>query len=268
LLDDESIKTLQCLGLTLNEARIYLALLDCDVSSAKTVSKFSGVTRQDVYRVMPKLQKKGLVARTLTMPAKFEATSIKDGLFILMENRRTKTNELKRKTTVLIKNIRDKKQKFQWGAEPEFVVVPAKEAFFRRKKMGMEAESCIDSIVTWNRFFSALSFYGDVALKDLEKGVRFRLIVEKNGDEGKLPRVWKKLKESTLLEVKYLPSLPRALVTIYDRKEVLFSISTASPLGGTCLWSSNASLLAIIQDYFELLWITAMETPYFSIDEE
>jgi sugar-specific transcriptional regulator TrmB len=267
LVEDEAVETLQGLGLTLNEARVYLALLHCGMSSAKTISKFSGVTRQDVYRVMPKLQQKGLVSKALTIPALFKAAPLVEGALILMEDRRKRTDELQTKTAALVKNLRRSNQKFRED-EPEFVVVPAKEAFFRRKRSLIEVESCVDVIASRREFLAALSYYGEAILKELEKGIRFRVVTEKHVDEEELPEVWKELKGRYLFEVKYVPASPRALVTIYDRKEVIFSISAASSLEDACLWSNNASLLAVIQDYFELMWITAMQTPHYSTDEE
>jgi sugar-specific transcriptional regulator TrmB len=266
LVVDEAVETLRGLGLTLNEARIYLALLQYGVPSAKMVSEVSGVTRQDVYRVMPKLQKKGLVARILTTPAKFKATPIEDGVSILMEKRRKRTKELQQKTAVLVKSL-VKHKKFR-REEPDFVVVPAKEAFLKRKELAIEAERCVDIIASRRQFWAALSSYGDVVLKGSERGVSFRVVTEKPDDEEELPKIWQKLKGHPHLEVRYLPASPRALVTIYDRKEVLFSISAASTLEDTCLWSNNAGLLAVVQDYFEIMWITAMQTSRYSTDEE
>lgn len=265
---DKMIKTMRGLGLTLNEARIYLALLRYGVSSARTVSKVSGVTRQDVYRVMPKLQTKGLVARTLKTPTKFEAIPIEDGVSILMEKRRKKTDELQKKTTVLIKNLRDNNQNFEWKEELEFVVIPAKEAFFRRRKMGIGAERSVDVIVSRKCFLSALYSYGDVTLMGLEKGVRFRVITEKPKERERFPKIWQDIKGHQLFSLRYLSTLPRASVTIYDDKEMLFYLSATQSLEDACLWSNNPSLLAVFHDHFEIMWITAMKTPSYSIDEK
>jgi sugar-specific transcriptional regulator TrmB len=266
LVEDEAVETLRGLGLTLNEARIYLALLQCGESSAKTISKLSGVIRPDVYRVMPKLQQKGLVSKALTIPAMFEAAPFIEGASILMEDRRKRTDELQKKTAVILKNLRRKNQKFREG-EPEFVVVPPKEAFFRRKSLLIDAERCVDVIASRRVFLTALSSYGEATLEGMERGLRFRVVTETLGEE-ELPEVWQELRGAPLIEVRYIPASPRALVTIYDRKEVLFCLSAACSLEDDVLWSNNASLLAMVQDYFELTWVTAMQTLHYSTDEE
>jgi hypothetical protein len=203
----------------------------------------------------------------LTSLAMFEATPIVEGVAILIEDRRRRTDELQSKTAALVKNLGRNEQKIREG-KPEFVVVPAKEAFFRRKRSLIDAEATVDVIASRREFLAALSSYGEAILKELEKGVGFRVVTEKPRDGEELPEVWKELKGRYLFELRYVPASPRALVTIYDRKEVLFSVSATSSLEDTCLWSNNPSLLAVVQDYFELMWITAMQTPNYSTDKE
>ena len=74
----ETIDTLIKLGLTLNQARIYVA---CSTArkpvTAKEISKLTDITRQDVYRILPALQKAGLLEKNITAPAMFKATPLK-----------------------------------------------------------------------------------------------------------------------------------------------------------------------------------------------
>jgi len=73
----ETIDTLIELGLTLNQARIYVALLHSEKPvTAKEISKITDITRQDVYRILPNLQKTGLLEKTITAPAMFKARGI------------------------------------------------------------------------------------------------------------------------------------------------------------------------------------------------
>ncbi|MCW4047841.1 MAG: hypothetical protein NWE99_09855 [Candidatus Bathyarchaeota archaeon] len=57
---DECVQTLMGLGLTLLQAKTYLALATLGKADVKMISKASNVARQDIYRVMPVLQKLGL----------------------------------------------------------------------------------------------------------------------------------------------------------------------------------------------------------------
>jgi hypothetical protein len=62
------------------------------------------------------------------------------------------------------------------------------------------------------------------------------------------------------LRVRYIVTLPKALVAIYDKKEV--SILTSEKAGwaeSPSLWSNNPSLVALSQNYFDTLWDKASE---------
>ncbi len=86
---ETTTETLTELGLTLNQARIYVALLSSErLLTVKEISKITNITRQDVYRIMPSLQNNGLVEKTITAPTMFKATPLKLGLSILVENRK------------------------------------------------------------------------------------------------------------------------------------------------------------------------------------
>ena len=53
--NDENTDLLLGLGLSLNQARVYLAILKLEKTTIGQVAKFSKVRREDVYRIMPSL---------------------------------------------------------------------------------------------------------------------------------------------------------------------------------------------------------------------
>ena len=61
--NDENTDLLLGLGLSLNQARVYLAILKLEKTTVGQVAKFSKVRREDVYRLLPSLEKMGLIER-------------------------------------------------------------------------------------------------------------------------------------------------------------------------------------------------------------
>jgi hypothetical protein len=97
--------------------------LPCASSMRRVIGK-DGFTafRGDQTRRVPgdaKAAAEGAGSQTLTVPAKFKATPIEDGVSILMEDRRKRTNELQAKTAVLVKNLGDQ-PKISGGKRAEF----------------------------------------------------------------------------------------------------------------------------------------------------
>jgi sugar-specific transcriptional regulator TrmB len=58
----EKEKILEELGLSKNETKVYLALLELGLSSLKDITSKSGVHRTNVYDSLKRLVKKGLVS--------------------------------------------------------------------------------------------------------------------------------------------------------------------------------------------------------------
>ncbi|NIM44167.1 MAG: hypothetical protein GTO54_00770, partial [Nitrososphaeria archaeon] len=82
---EEYAEILSDFGLTRNEAKVYVATAKLGLASVSRVSKASGVRREDVYRMLPKLQKLGLIEKILGKPVKVRATPVEDGLSFLIK---------------------------------------------------------------------------------------------------------------------------------------------------------------------------------------
>jgi sugar-specific transcriptional regulator TrmB len=104
------IETLTKLGLTLNQARVYLALATQNQLSAREISKNAGITRQKVYRIIPQLLNKGLAIKQLTHPATYKATLPKNALHTLLEQRKRENNQLKKKQPTTTKTRKTTQQ--------------------------------------------------------------------------------------------------------------------------------------------------------------
>ena len=91
--DDENTDLLLGLGLSLNQARVYLAILKLEKTTVGQVAKFSKVRREEVYRILPALEKKGLVERLLGKPTEVRATVISDALAFLVAEEKRKSDE-------------------------------------------------------------------------------------------------------------------------------------------------------------------------------
>ena len=72
------------IGLTKIQAKIYLTLLSLDEANARTLTRETNVPRQEVYRALDDLQKKGFIEKIIASPHKFKATPIDYALQILM----------------------------------------------------------------------------------------------------------------------------------------------------------------------------------------
>jgi len=89
--NEENTDLLLGLGLSLNQARVYLAILKLERTAVGKITKFSKVRREEVYRTLPALEKMGLVERLLGNPTEVRATPISDALTFLEAKEETKS---------------------------------------------------------------------------------------------------------------------------------------------------------------------------------
>src|SRR4030066_1039972 len=110
--DDENTDLLLGLGLSLNQARVYIAILKLQKTTVGQVAKFSKVRREDVYRILPALEKMGLIERLLGKPTEVRATPISDALSFLVAEEKSKFDErlLGMRKTVKRLSLKDWKQ--------------------------------------------------------------------------------------------------------------------------------------------------------------
>jgi len=91
--NDENTDLLLGLGLSLNQARVYLTVLKLEKTTVGQVSKFSKVRREEVYRILPSLEKLGLIERLLGKPTEIRATPISDALSFLVSEEKAKSDD-------------------------------------------------------------------------------------------------------------------------------------------------------------------------------
>ena len=262
---DEGTQVLIDLGLNLSQARIYFALSQYGDSTAKKISKISQVAREHVYEVLPQLQDLGLVQKIICIPSRFRALPTQEGLSLLLQRRARKTHELQTKTMEIIRNRQNNNlEMVTWKKDNQFMLIPPKNAAINRRNKQIEAaQTSIDAIVTFKRLGPTAYTYQEVAKNALERGVKIRVITQKPENENERSEIIQDFEKNPSFKLRYILNSPLAVVTIYDRKEMLVTTSALADLGESpALWSNNPSLLTIINDFFEIMWITAMENQH------
>ena len=90
---EKATEMLSDFGLTRNQAKVYITTAQLGLASVSQISKLSKVRREDVYRLLPKLEKRGLIEKLLGTPTKIRATPIKEAIAILIKREEEKASE-------------------------------------------------------------------------------------------------------------------------------------------------------------------------------
>ena len=260
----ELTQVLTDLGLSRSQAKVYFALSQSGASKAKEISKISQVAREHVYEVLPQLQNLGLIEKIICAPSEFCAIPIQEGLSILLQNRANKTHELQKKLEIIKRAKNNNLEMNSREEDNQFILIPAKKAALNRRKKEIEAaQKSIDILVSSKRFGPTAYTCHEVVKNALERGVKIRVITEKPEDENENPKNIQDFKKNPLFRLRYILNPPLAIVTIFDRNKIFVTTSAITDLGESPVFlSNNPSLLAMINDFYEIMWITAIENQH------
>jgi sugar-specific transcriptional regulator TrmB len=246
------------------QARIYLNLAKLGQATIATISKTAQLDRSEVYRGISQLQKLGLVEKIINTPSIFKSTPLRDGLAIMLERKTNEYHGTKIKTEQLIR-----KSKEYEGIETlheektQFIIVPEREVALRRWIKATEnAQKSLDYIIRWEGIINGLTERSECSKRMLDRGVKIRGIVSEPKSSEIFSRGISDYKKRGSYNVRYILTIPPAVFSIFDKKEVLLNIVTAPlPKDTPNLWSNNPCIAAVVQDYFELKWRTAERFP-------
>jgi sugar-specific transcriptional regulator TrmB len=254
--NQESIQTLMNLGLTQLEAKVYLTLLmfgngGVDV---KRIAKESNTARQDVYRILPSLQQFGLVVRIVATPSIYQATSLKNGLSMLLKQKTEEHNALKNKIKKLFieSTINNVKASVENDA-PQFAIISEKKLFFKTVENEILRGQRVINIVCSNDGMQAIAFN---LVKDFQKSiarnVKIRLITSNTENHQILERL-QPLIRSPGFEIKFISNVsPVVGLAIFDSRKVCVRISSELV---PSLWTNNPNVIKLAEAYFEGMWV-------------
>jgi sugar-specific transcriptional regulator TrmB len=258
----KTIKTLTELGLSLNQARIYVAILRSEQPiTAKGISKITKITRQDVYRIMPSLQKDGLIEKTITSPTMFKGTPIEIGVSILIKNKIAKENELIEKAKKLV-TVETYKKQLMPDEENQFVLIPGNDAVIQKINKATEnVQTSLDIVTSRMRFPRGLIEFFDARIQALQSGASIRVVTERLASTNTHIEELMAIERKAGARVRFLPTPAPALFLLFDKKQVMLITSATGTLETSALWSNNPCLVELSKNYFEMVWNTATDIP-------
>ncbi len=254
---EDNTQTLVALGLTVLQARAYLNLVKIGTARAGIISKFSGVGRQDIYRILTELQDLGLVKKIFTMPTEFEPMPIEQGLSLLLKHRDDETSKLRKEATLLsldgeqIKSNADQK-------DSKLSVIHGYEiADFEFIGVIKKSQKCIKILTNTNKIRRDDQAWR-VLLESFKRNPRvleIKIMATKVENVTPLPEVMEKLGKNIALQIRQIPYQIPCSLTICDSRVVLVQLieeNSQSKVTHLCLESPRLAI--IFGHYFDTLW--------------
>ncbi len=260
--DDEDFQTLVELGLTLSQAKIYLAMISLGVADAKKIAQTAGIDRGDCYRQIEVLQKRGLVAKNLGFPNKYNPINLADGIKLIIEKRNKESAKIQQKAAAMLKKRASSAKPI--NGEVDFAVIPKDR--YGKQHVYRQWESIQEEFIWYSpidRIIVAINDSPQIMKNAFSRGVKYRVIAELNEPTEKIMRfIQNYQKENPLFDIRFVNSNLSVIFTMWDHgKAMNFFIETATGpiIGSRILTTTNSHLIKVIKAYFETKWNSAMK---------
>jgi len=262
---EEAAKELASFGLTGNQARAYVALVQLRVAPVRKIAQLSKIRREEIYRIMPKLERLGLVEKILGKPTKYKPISLEEALSILINYRQEESErkiaELAEKKVSLLKDLEPLENKKAAAIEEEegsrFILILDRDKSLRKLiSVTDAAEKEIALTADGSDIQYAVSQgYEDALRSAVMRGVKIRILLKIDEVSEPLLYFAKEIEPfKDIIEVRHLEQ-SRLHILVVDNKET--SIGTylnPNTKEVINLWSNNPSFVNAMKYLFEKQW--------------
>jgi sugar-specific transcriptional regulator TrmB len=250
----EGVEVLSGLGLSTRQARVYLTLLKLGDVAARVVSDFTGIERQEVYRIVGELERLGLVKRCLTLPNVFSALPAAEGVELLIERRLDDLNHMTKRAINFTNKLSQTPLNPCDAALSFGEVLEATRG--KRLQSAIEAsQHRVQAVVGAGQFRQLCFHYEEALLGAIERGVMVEVLSEMPPVHC-LPQ-WVKdaMVKYPNFKFKSTPESPSAAFVVFDGTQaVIVQNPNSSLTKGPQLWTTHPALVAPCQAYFWEKW--------------
>ena len=252
----EVCKALIKFGLSKNEARVFTYLAKYGEQKAHKISKILSLHRTETYKILKRLEERGLAYRILDKPIKFAVVPIDKALENLVQEEKQK-----------IKRLEEEKQKIieKWNSmtipvEEEEALSEFIQVLKGRNQICIKASEIIENaedeilIVASNENLLQL-FYAGVMddLSKRAKKVRVRLVTDSSLRSTYIIKKLGLKKNSIFINVEHMPSF-----ILSEKRLLLFLEDENGREGKRALWTNQKGIIDSLRIPFLNLKVSSM----------
>lgn len=259
LMQEDLVVKLESFGFTVNQAKVYLSIVQSGKTRVGRISKGTQLHRQDIYKLLPKLEKMGLITKTIDRPFMIEAIPIDKALDTLISKERKKANE---KISHLENNLKDVVNSLQeqprTKEETRFTLLTTDETIKNRghnsfKKLKKE---CLLVINIEHIKSPSMNYFRDFFQTIADNKAKTRLIIVTNDDEDTVKQTVEKIAPITgQFTAKSINKTTCKNYQIIDNKEIWIATQQKTETGYPCmLWTNDQNIIDVYKENFKKAW--------------
>jgi len=249
---DSLLTSLLEFGLTQNQARVYLFLSKNTSKSAPDISKSLKIARTETYHLLNGLQSKGITIAAFGKPTKFQAVPFDKSINILVNNERSRIDELEKQTLYMISQwnlIPDTETAEALIKENRFQIVQGKVSIVG--KLNQLINSAKKDVLLLGSEKDFMKFYHTDFI-DSVKDVNINLKILMSSSNNS-PYIIDELPAKCIK--KFEDSLGENLwFLIKDCEEIFFFIKNSENEEMLAVWTDSKTMLNSMKLLFNMIW--------------
>lgn len=260
-MQEDLIIKLTSFGFTVNQAKVYLSILQSGKTRVGKISKNTQLHRQDIYKLLPKLEKMGLVTRTIEKPFMIEAIPVDQALdsIISMEKEKSKQRILQLRTN-LKKIVNEIQEHPVEEEEAHFTLLTTEEAIKNKvqtlfenndSKLGIKIAANPESLV-----YPSLSNFRNFLQMISKSKIKLKLLIVTNDLEDSIRNVLQKaLTVDGQLKAKSIEKCVCKDYLIVGNREVWIATKQKTLSGySSLLWTNDKNIVDAYKGNFRIAW--------------
>jgi sugar-specific transcriptional regulator TrmB len=255
----DMVVKLENFGFTFNQAKVYLSIIQSGATHVGRISENTQIHRQDVYKLLPKLEKMGLITKTIDKPFMIEAIPVEKALDNLVSRERKKALE---RISHLENNLQDVvdelKEQPRIKEEARFTLLTTDEAIKNRENLTFKnmKKNCL--LVTNIEYINSpfMHYFRDFLRTVANNKAKIRLIIVTKDDNDTVKQTLEKLAPITRqFTVKLINKIICKNFRIIDDKEVWIATQQKTEKGYPCMLCTNdQNIIDVYEENFKKTW--------------
>ena len=249
---DSLLTSLLEFGLTQNQAKVYLFLSKNTSKSAPDISKSLKIARTETYHLLNGLQSKGITIAAFGKPTKFQAVPFDKSINILVNNERSRIDELEKQTLYMISQwnlIPDTETAEALIKENRFQIVQGKVSIVG--KLNQLINSAKKDVLLLGSEKDFVKFYHTDFIDSVKDAkINLKILMSSNNNA---PYIVDELPAKCIK--KFEDSLGENLwFLIKDCEEIFFFIKNSENEEMLAVWTDSKTMLNSMKLLFNMIW--------------
>lgn len=255
---EETASELADFGLTKTQAKIYITLTALGVASASEIATLSKIRREEVYRIIPQLEKHGIVIRKLKKPKMFSAIQPEKAVYLLIKNKldtmKEEIDKLQQKQAELISKLKTIELPVEQD-DCSIEVIPKQDNLVMKLiDMTQNAKRRIDALASLENLKYGYINYSRNLKEKLRKTIEIRVVTERHKPNVFTKELMRYSEASNnRIELRQVEELPFNLM-IVDDSEAIWGGFHPKDQNPQSLWTNDPTQIGILKTTFGSLW--------------